>query len=123
MTDDKRLPDREDRKNTPKTPDEAALSARLSNLSNRLSKIEDDRKSKTAKADAESSDTASRASAMAVGLRLSSEMVAAVFVGAVLGWGLDRVFSISPWGMIIFVLLGFVAGVMNVMRSAGVSRN
>ncbi len=59
---------------------------------------------------------------MAVGLRLSSEMVAAVFVGAVLGWGLDRVFSMSPWGMIIFVLLGFVAGVMNVMRSAGVSR-
>ena len=59
---------------------------------------------------------------MAVGLRLSSELVAAVVVGAVIGWSLDRVLSISPWGMIIFLLLGFVAGVMNVMRSAGVSQ-
>jgi ATP synthase protein I len=28
--------------------------------------------------------------------------------------------GISPWGFIVFLLLGFVAGVLNVMRSAGV---
>ncbi|TIS88531.1 MAG: ATP F0F1 synthase subunit I, partial [Mesorhizobium sp.] len=26
----------------------------------------------------------------------------------------------SPWGLIVFLLLGFGAGVLNVMRSAGV---
>ena len=57
---------------------------------------------------------------MAVGLRLSSELVAGVLVGAGLGWGFDRLLSTSPWGLIVFLLLGFTAGVINVMRSAGV---
>jgi len=41
-------------------------------------------------------------------------------VGAALGWVLDRWLGISPWGMIVFLLLGFTAGVLNVMRAAGV---
>lgn len=57
---------------------------------------------------------------MAVGLRLSSELVAGVVVGTILGWVFDRLLSTSPWGLIVFMLLGFVAGVINVMRSAGV---
>ena len=28
--------------------------------------------------------------------------------------------GISPWGLIVFLLLGFAAGVLNVMRAAGV---
>jgi ATP synthase protein I len=32
--------------------------------------------------------------------------------------------STSPFGLIVFVLLGFIAGVVNVVRSAGrISRN
>ena len=58
---------------------------------------------------------------MARGLRLSSELIAGVVVGAVIGWGLDRLLSTSPWGLIMFFLLGFAAGVVNVMRSAGVA--
>jgi len=57
---------------------------------------------------------------MAIGLRLSSELVAGVLFGAALGWGFDRLLSTSPWGLIVFLLLGFTAGVINVMRSAGV---
>ena len=57
---------------------------------------------------------------MAMGLRLSSELVAGVLVGAGLGWDFDRLLSTSPWGLIIFLLLGFTAGVINVMRTAGV---
>jgi ATP synthase protein I len=57
---------------------------------------------------------------MARGLRLSTELVAGVLVGAVLGWFLDRALGISPWGLIVFVLLGFAAGVLNVARTAGV---
>jgi ATP synthase protein I len=46
-------------------------------------------------------------------------LVAGVLVGAAIGWLLDRLLGISPWGLIVFLLLGFVAGVLNVMRSAG----
>ncbi len=58
---------------------------------------------------------------MARGLRLSTELVAGVLVGAVIGYWLDRWLGISPWGFIVFVLLGFVAGIVNVMRAAGLS--
>jgi len=103
-------------------PDEAALSARLGSLDQKLSKIRDDRKFQTDQSEIGSGNAQSRASAMAVGLRLSSELVAGVVVGSILGWGFDRLLSTSPWGLIVFMLLGFVAGVINVMRSAGVGR-
>lgn len=102
--------------------DEAALSARLGSLNQRLSKLQDDRKFQTDQSDSGSGNARSRASAMAVGLRLSSELVAGVVVGTILGWGFDRLLPTSPWGLIVFMLLGFVAGVVNVMRSAGVGR-
>lgn len=106
------------RDNTP--PDEAALSARLGNLDQRLSALKGNRKIRTDQPQAESGNGAARASALARGFRLSSELVAGVAVGAVIGWGFDRLLSTSPWGLIVFFLLGFVAGVINVMRSAGV---
>jgi ATP synthase protein I len=53
-------------------------------------------------------------------MRLSAELVGGVVVGFILGWLFDRGLGTSPWGLIVFVLLGFVAGVLNVMRSAGV---
>jgi ATP synthase protein I len=46
--------------------------------------------------------------------------VGGVVVGGLIGWSLDYWLKISPWGLIVFVLVGFVAGVLNVMRSAGV---
>ena len=58
---------------------------------------------------------------MARGFRLSSELIAGVIVGALIGWGIDHLLSTSPWGLIVFVLLGFTAGVVNVIRSAGVA--
>jgi ATP synthase protein I len=100
--------------------DEAALSARLGSLDQRLSKIQGSRKIGTDQPGSEQDAAQARASAMAVGLRLSSELVAGVLVGAALGWGFDRLLSTSPWGLIVFLLLGFTAGVINVMRAAGV---
>lgn len=52
-------------------------------------------------------------------LKLSTEFVAGVLVGAGIGWFLDQWLGTSPWGLIVFLLLGFVAGVLNVLRSAG----
>ena len=100
--------------------DEAALSARLGSLDQRLSKIRDSRKIETDQPGG--GDGAARASAMAIGFRLSSELIAGVIVGALLGWGFDRFLSTSPFGLIVFVLLGFIAGVVNVVRSAGVAQ-
>jgi ATP synthase protein I len=103
-----------------KSPDEAALSARLGNLDHRLSEIRDSRKIGTDQPGGESGDGAARASAMARGFRLSSELVAGVVVGAAIGWGIDHLLSTSPFGLIVFFLLGFVAGLVNLVRSAGV---
>jgi ATP synthase protein I len=94
---------------------EAALSARLQRLGEGLGQARDrDRPSRDTGA-----DRAATASGYARGFRLSSELVAGVLVGAGLGWLLDRWLGISPWGLIVFLLLGFAAGVLNVMRSAG----
>ncbi len=60
---------------------------------------------------------------MGRGFQLSSELIAGVVVGALIGWGFDRLLSTSPFGMIVFLLLGFTAGVVNVIRSAGVDPN
>lgn len=52
-------------------------------------------------------------------LRLSSEFIAGIVVGAGIGWLFDHFVGTSPFGLIVFLLLGFVAGVLNVLRSAG----
>ena len=101
--------------------DEAALSARLGSLDHRLSEIRDSRKLRTDQSGTESGDTAARTSAMARGFRLSSEVVAGGGVGAAIGWGGDRWLSTTPFGLMVFLLLGFTAGVVNVVRSAGVA--
>jgi ATP synthase protein I len=96
--------------------DEAALSARLKRLGEQLGHAHADRHSEGSSSRSPTSDP----SAMARGFRLSTELVAGVLVGAAFGWVLDRLLGISPWGLIVFLLLGFAAGILNVMRAAGV---
>src|SRR4051812_25557397 len=96
--------------------EEAALSARLQRLGERLNQAS--RPSENVPGPRIGADP----SALARGFRLSSELVAGVVVGALIGWLLDRWLGISPWGMIVFLLAGFAAGVLNVMRAAGVVR-
>lgn len=50
-------------------------------------------------------------------LRAATDLVAAVVVGGVLGYGIDRFLGTKPWGMIIFFFLGFAAGFLNIYRS------
>jgi ATP synthase protein I len=61
----------------------------------------------------------SSATGYAQAVKLSGEFIAGVAVGAALGWAIDRWAGTSPWGMIVFLLLGFGAGILNVLRSAG----
>src|SRR5262245_4295042 len=95
--------------------DDAALSTRLRCLGEQLDEVDLRPQTRTDPGPRSGTDS----SAMARGFRLSTELVGGVIVGAVLGWALDRALGISPWGMIVFVLLGFAAGVVNVVRAAG----
>jgi ATP synthase protein I len=52
------------------------------------------------------------------GYRLASEFVAAIVVGGVLGYGIDFVAHTRPWAMIVLLLLGFAAGVRNIVRAS-----
>ena len=94
--------------------DEAALSARLQRLGERLANVS--RPSENGSCPRQTTD----ASGFARGFRLSSELVAGVLVGAVIGWLLDRWLGTTPWGLMVFLMLGFAAGILNVMRAAGV---
>ena len=51
-------------------------------------------------------------------LKLSTEMVAAVLVGSIIGFILDNWFDSKPWLTIIFFFVGAAAGILNVIRSA-----
>ena len=49
--------------------------------------------------------------------RLSSEFVAAVFVGLALGWGFDRLTGLKPLGIVLFSMLGIAAAFYSVFRA------
>ena len=50
--------------------------------------------------------------------KLSTELVAAVLVGTIIGFILDNWFDTKPWLIIIFFFVGVVAGILNLIRSA-----
>lgn len=50
--------------------------------------------------------------------RMVIELVAGLGIGFGMGYGLDALFGTSPFLMIIFIFLGFAAGVKTMMRSA-----
>jgi ATP synthase protein I len=55
---------------------------------------------------------------MSLAARVLSEFVAAVVVGAVIGWGIDRAAGTSPVFLMVFLLMGAAAGLWNVYRIA-----
>ena len=57
-------------------------------------------------------------SSLGMALKLSTEMVAAVLVGTIIGFILDSWFDSKPWLIIIFFFVGVAAGITNVIRTA-----
>ena len=91
----------------------AAFEGRISDLGDRLNKIKAQHQ-----ADAEADlDAQMRGRGMAYGMRMAAELVAAVIVGSAIGYGLDRWLGSTPWLFLLFFVLGFVAGVVNVVRA------
>ncbi|MCX5576648.1 AtpZ/AtpI family protein [Kaistia terrae] len=95
--------------------DEAALSARLRALGQKLDKVQEE--AKAAERAQPSNDV--NAQGMRLAFRIVGEFVSGVLVGAGLGWLIDYWLGTAPWGMIVLLLLGFVAGVLNVLRAVG----
>ena len=60
----------------------------------------------------------STSSNLGIAFKLSTEMVAAVVVGTIIGFILDNWFGTKPWLILIFFFVGVVAGILNVVRSA-----
>jgi len=56
---------------------------------------------------------------MGYAIKLSGEFLAGVIVGAALGLGFDQITGLTPWGLVVFLLLGFAAGVLNILREIG----
>ena len=63
----------------------------------------------------------SAGSGMGVGLKVGADLVVGVGVGTFIGLGLDRWLGTEPWLMLLFIILGFVAGLLNVSRTANQS--
>ena len=57
-------------------------------------------------------------SAIGTAFKLSTELVAAVAVGTIIGFIFDNTFGTKPWFILIFFFVGVVAGITNVIRSA-----
>jgi ATP synthase protein I len=50
--------------------------------------------------------------------RMVVELVAGLLIGFGIGYGLDTIFGTMPVFLVLFIILGFAAGVQTVMRSA-----
>jgi ATP synthase protein I len=96
-----------------------ALRARLDKLSNALdAQQRNARKSlgATLGQDGAAPSPASMGNAMGLAFRVLSEFVAAVLVGAFIGWWIDRVAGTTPAFLVTFLLMGAAAGFWNVYR-------
>lgn len=95
--------------------DEADLSARLRRLETGLGEARSRRDRETRAGSRAASDM----SGLGKAFRFSAEFIAGTVAGAGIGWALDAVAGTSPWGMIVGLILGFCAGMLNIMRAAG----
>jgi ATP synthase protein I len=92
--------------------DVEAFERRAADLGARIDRAQGDKEDEATAA----ADRANRAKGMALGLRMSSEFVAAILVGGLLGYLLDKWLGTVPWLFLLFFVLGLAAGVLNVMR-------
>lgn len=94
-------------------PELGDLSQRLKDLGSRIAAEESERA-----ASAKPAVSLDSAAGYAKGYRIIAEFVAGTLVGGLIGYGFDWLFGTLPFGLIIFLLLGFGAGILNMARAA-----
>ena len=63
-------------------------------------------------------EKAEKGGALSLAFRVSVEIVSAVAIGVGIGWLLDGWLDTTPWLLVVFVVVGFAAGILNVYRLA-----
>ncbi len=77
-----------------------------------------ERVSKARKPQTPETETKGRGSAIGMAYRLSMELVVGIVVGGFIGWWLDKWLSTKPIFLLVMLLLGMIAGVLNMLRTA-----
>jgi ATP synthase protein I len=93
--------------------DIAEFKRRASQLGTRIDSVQSEKQAEIE----EQQDRANRSRGMAYGLRMSSELVAAILVGGFMGYILDSWLGTRPWLFLVFMMLGFSAGILNILRA------
>ena len=88
-----------------------ALKRRASELGKRLDEVQ-------ARKAPQHGDNRARGAAMGEAFKIVGELVVGVVVGGGIGWVLDRQLGTAPWLLVLFLVLGFAAGMSNVIRTA-----
>jgi len=81
-------------------------------------RLEDSRKSEDSRGFAGSRLNPKQGSALSLAFRVSVELVSALAVGLGIGWLLDEWLDTRPWLMLVFLIMGGAAGILNVYRMA-----
>lgn len=82
----------------------------IKEIKEKVKKLKDELKSKELKKEGSSS--------MGIALKMGTEFVAAVFVASFIGFHVDKWLQTTPIFIIIFFMIGSVAGILNVVRSS-----
>jgi ATP synthase protein I len=104
---------REPRPSKTPLPEFGDLPDRLKDLGNRIAAEKGERA-----AASKPSSSYQGASDYSKGYKLASEFVAGTLVGGLIGYGIDYLAGTLPLFLIIFLLLGFGAGILNMSRAA-----
>jgi ATP synthase protein I len=113
MDQDKRAD--QDKAETSRIKADSELSSKLKRLGDRIGLVKAARDQQNTSHKGASSDS----SALAQAFRLSAEFVSGIIAGGIIGFALDKLADIAPLGLIIGLILGFCAGMFNLMRAAG----
>jgi ATP synthase protein I len=97
-------------------PDFSDEKKRLDALRGKLDKVA--HKGDGAAPEMSEADRAKRGRAMGIAFRIATDLVAGVAVGGFMGWFLDRWLGTAPILLIVFLLLGIAAGLLNSVRAA-----
>ncbi|NBT85517.1 MAG: ATP synthase I [Alphaproteobacteria bacterium] len=53
---------------------------------------------------------------ISIAMRVGVEFISGILIGTLIGRGIDLYFESHPWGLVIFIILGIMAGSLNVYR-------
>lgn len=96
--------------------DREAFKKRAADLGARLDKVRGTPEARSK--NAPTPDDGTRGAAFGQATKISVELVVGIAVGGFIGKVLDTQFGTAPWGLIVFLMLGFAAGLSNIVRTA-----